>query len=145
MSEILVNEIKHRNGTSAIAINTSAQMTVRSEGGNATTNLQLGLAKVWHHYNQSGTLATVNSFNVSSATDNSVGVTTTVYINVLANDKYTVSGSHNSPSGNTASWVTGYDNSSNFKTGQVTCSTFNVTSGRIDASRAMMSIQGDLA
>jgi len=126
-------------------VTTAGSISVTGEGNSTTTNLQQGLAKVWHHYNQSGTLATVDSFNVSSATDNGTGQTTTVYTNVLANDKYVVSGSHNLPSGNTASWLTGYDNSANFKTGQVTCSTFNAGSGRVDATKAMMSIHGSLA
>ena len=126
-------------------VTTAGSISVTGGGNSTTTNLQQGLAKVWHHYNQSGTLATVNSFNVSSATDNGVGITTTVYTNVLANDKYVVSGSHNSPLSNTASWVTGFDNSANFKTGQVTCSTFNVSSGRVDATKALMAIHGDLA
>ena len=104
-----------------------------------------GSAKVWHHYNQSGTLASVDSFDVSSATDSGVGITRTIYTNSLANAGYSVSGSHNLPSGNTASWVTGYDNSSDLTTGQVTCSTFNASSGRVDATRAMMAIHGDLA
>ncbi len=116
-----------------------------SDGTSPVTLTKQSAAKVWHHYNQSGTLASVDSFNVSSATDSGVGITRTIYINSLANVGYAVSGSHNTVSGNTASWVTGYDNSSDFTTGQVTCSTFNVASGRVDATRAMMSIQGDLA
>ena len=104
-----------------------------------------GSAKVWHHYNQSGTLATVDSFNVSSATDTADGTVRTSYTNALANLGYAVSGSHNLPSSNTASWVTGLDNSADFTTGQVTCSTFNVGSGRVDATKAMMAIHGDLA
>ena len=126
-------------------VTTAGSISVTGEGNSTTTNLQQGLAKVWHHYNQSGTLATVDSFNVSSATDYGNGQTTTVYTNVLANDKYVVSGSHNLPSSNTASWVTGYDDAANFKTGQVTCSTFNATNGRVDATKAMMSIHGSLA
>jgi hypothetical protein len=104
-----------------------------------------GSAKAWHHYNQSGTLATVDSLNVSSAADGGVGITRTVYTNALANVGYAVSGSHNLPSSNTASWVSGYDNSADFTTGQVTCSTFNAGSGRVDATKAMMAIHGDLA
>ena len=126
-------------------VTTAGSISVTGEGNSTTTNLQQGLAKVWHHYNQSGTLATVDSFNVSSATDSGVGITITSYTNALANDKYVVSGSHNLPSSNTASWVTGYDDSANFKTGQVTCSTFNAGSGRVDATKAMMSIHGSLA
>ena len=102
-------------------------------------------AKAWHHYNQSGTLATVDSFNVSSATDTAVGTVRTAYTNALANLGYAVSGSHNLPSSNTASWVTGFDNSADFTTGQVSCSTFNAGSGRVDATKSMMAIHGDLA
>jgi hypothetical protein len=72
MSEILVNEIKHRNGTSAIAINTSAQMTVRGEGGNATTNLQQGLAKGFASTNNLGTIIH-ESLNISSLDDVDTG------------------------------------------------------------------------
>ena len=120
--------------------------TIADKAGTGPVSLtKQSAAKVWHHYNQSGTLASVDSFNVSSATDSGVGITRTIYINSLANVGYAVSGSHNTPSGNTASWVTGYDNSSDFTTGQVTCSTFNAGSGRVDATRAMMAINGDLA
>ena len=128
-SELRVNTLKDAAGNNSIA----------------TSFVAGGSAKVWHHYNQSGTLATVDSFNVSSATDSDVGVTRTAYTNALANVGYAVSGSHNLPSGNTASWLTGFDNSADFTTGQVTCSTFNVSSGRVDATKAMMAIHGDLA
>ena len=119
--------------------------TIQSTGGGPVTLTKQSAAKVWHHYNQSGTLATVDSFNVSGATDSGVGITRTSYINVLANVGYAVSGSHNLASGNTASWVSGYDNSGDLTTGQVTCSTFNAASGRADATKAMMAIHGDLA
>jgi hypothetical protein len=128
-SELRVNTLKDAAGNNSIA----------------TSFVAGGSAKVWHHYNQSGTLATVDSLNVSSAADGGVGITRTVYTNALANVGYAVSGSHNLPSSNTASWVSGYDNSADFTTGQVTCSTFNAGSGRVDATKAMMSIHGDLA
>ena len=73
MSEILVNEIKHRNGTSAVAINTSAQMTVRGEGGNATTNLQQGLSKAWCYVEGDAQSPLINSFGGSSLTDSGTG------------------------------------------------------------------------
>ena len=121
------------------------QIEHSTAGSLDTSYVVNGSAKVWHHYNQSGTLASVDSFNVSGATDSGVGITRTSYTNALANVGYAVSGSHNSPSGNTASWVTGFDNSADLTTGQVTCSTFNAGSGRVDATRAMMAIHGDLA
>ena len=117
-----------------------------STAGSVTTDYVVeGSAKVWHHYNQSGTIATVDSFNVSSVTDTQTGVARTAYTNSFANVGYAVSGSHNLPAGNTCSWVSGFDNSGDLTTGQVSCSTFNDTNGRVDASKAMMMIQGDLA
>ena len=128
-SELRVNTLKDASGNNSVA----------------TSVVFSGSAKVWHHYNQSGTLATVDSFNVSSATDTADGVVRTSYTNALANLGYAVSGSHNLPSSNTASWVTGFDNSADFTTGQVSCSTFNAGSGRVDATKSMMAIHGDLA
>lgn len=90
MSEILVNEIKHRNGTSAITINTSAQMTVRGEGGNATTNLQQGLAKVWVNIDGTGTITNSDSLNVSSLTDHTTGDYGITISNNMGNATYAV-------------------------------------------------------
>ena len=60
--------------------------TIADKAGTGPVGLtKQSAAKVWHHYNQSGTLATVDSFNVSSATDSDVGVTRTAYTNSLAN------------------------------------------------------------
>ena len=53
MSNLLVKNIKHTNGTTAIEINSSAQMTVKSEGGSATTSVQQGLAKSFVNFNGS--------------------------------------------------------------------------------------------
>ena len=131
-------------GSTPVVSASANSMTIRGEGSNQTS-IQQGLAKVWHHYNQNGTLANVDSFNVSGRTDTAAGTTRTSYTNALANVGYAVSGSHNLASGNTASWVTGLDNSADFTTGQVSCSTFNVSNGRVDATKAMMAIYGDLA
>jgi hypothetical protein len=63
----------------------------------------------------------------------------------MANAAYVVSGSHNLPGGNSASIVSGYDNSADFATGTVSVSTFNASSGRVDASLSQMAVNGDLA
>jgi hypothetical protein len=47
MSNILVQNIKHTNNTTSMAIDTSGQVSIRGEGSATTTNLQQGLAKVW--------------------------------------------------------------------------------------------------
>ena len=94
MSNLLVQNIKHTNNTTAIEINSSAQMSVKSDGGASTTNLQQGLAKTWISYsNATSTTATNDSFNVSSVGDNGTGNQTHNHTNAFrANKAYTVGG-----------------------------------------------------
>ena len=70
MSNILVQNIKHTNNTTSMAIDTSGQVSVRGEGSATTTNLQQGLSKHFVNINGTGTIATRDSFNLSSAVDN---------------------------------------------------------------------------
>ena len=72
MSNILVQNIKHTNNTTAIEINSSAQMAVKSDGGATTTSLQQGLAKVWSTCSADGTSVS-DSFNSASLTDTAKG------------------------------------------------------------------------
>ena len=59
------------------------------EGGDATTNLQQGLAKFWHQTNaSSGTPATQDSLNLASITDNGVGNFTFAFTNNMGNNDY---------------------------------------------------------
>ena len=71
-----LTELQHQNGTSAMTVSSGGNLTIKTSTttvqgeGNATTNLQQGLAKTW------GTVvaqATVDSFNNSSDTDVSAG------------------------------------------------------------------------
>lgn len=67
MSEIKVDTLTGK--TSA------GDITVTSEGGAATMQLQQGLAKAWNNTNNTGT--TINdSFNIASLTDDSAGIQT---------------------------------------------------------------------
>ena len=54
-------------------ITAAGDITVTSEGGAATQSLQQGLAKAWSHFDASGTLASRDSLNIASYTDNSTG------------------------------------------------------------------------
>ena len=87
MSNILVQNIKHTNNTTAIEINSSAQMTVKSEGGAATTSVQQGLIKAFMDLDGEGTISLNNSFNIASVTDNNTGqyspAVTSIYANVF--------------------------------------------------------------
>ena len=88
MSNLLVQNIKHTNGTTAITVDSSAQMTVKSDGGATTTSLQQGLGKAWINFNGSGTIATRDSFNISGNTDNGSGSYTPAYTNNFSNNDY---------------------------------------------------------
>ena len=65
MSEIKVDTLTGK--TSA------GDITVTSEGGAATMQLQQGLAKAWVNFNSLSTLSITDSLNTSSVTDRGVG------------------------------------------------------------------------
>ncbi len=77
MSNILVQNIKHTNNTTAIEINSSAQMTVKSDGGATTISLQQGLIKAAGAVNMA-TFGEIATNNVSSYTDRATGCVTQV-------------------------------------------------------------------
>ena len=54
-------------------VTTAGSIVVTGEGNSTTTNLQQGLAKVWCHFNGSGTVAIHHSHNVSSLEDVGTG------------------------------------------------------------------------
>ena len=53
-------------------VSTAGSIAVTAEGNSTTTNLQQGLAKAWADYSGAGTTYN-DSFNTSSATDNTTG------------------------------------------------------------------------
>ena len=70
--------------------NTAAgNITITGEGGAATMHLQQGVAKVWVHYNGTGTIAVRDSFNVSSLNDSGTGQHQYNYTNNMNSTNYT--------------------------------------------------------
>jgi len=109
-SQIKVDEIKNVTGTSGSytfneltnttvktntlkGTTTAGSVTVQGEG-TATTNLQQGLAKTWIRFNQTGTPAIANSFNIASIVDGGTGDTTLTIANDYANVNYAISASN---------------------------------------------------
>ena len=88
MSNLLVQNIKHTNNTTSMAIDTSGQVTIRGESSATTTNLQQGLCKAWVNYTGISTTAKRDSFNISTLTDISTGRTTLPFTSPMANDDY---------------------------------------------------------
>ena len=99
MSNLLVQNIKHTNNTTAQTIDTSGRTTVsimnndstnRSDGGAVIQNLVQGLCKAWVRFNGEGTIAIDDSFNMASLTDNDLGYYTTTYTNAFSNDDQSI-------------------------------------------------------
>jgi hypothetical protein len=86
--------LKVANAT-RLTMNSTGQTTIVGEGGTTTTSLQQGLLKMWVQLNGTGTIATQDSFNASTLTDNGTGDYSVAIANDMANDDYSVSGGGN--------------------------------------------------
>ena len=84
MSEIKVDTLTGK--TSA------GNITVTSEGGAATMQLQQGLAKAWSNHSNLSSVGIHDSMNISSMVDVSLSVTRVSYTNAFNNAVYSGSG-----------------------------------------------------
>ena len=82
MSEIKVDTLTGKT--------TAGDITVTSEGGAATMQLQQGLAKMWVNFNGTGTIASRDSLSISSLDDNGTGDYTLNFSNNMGNASYSV-------------------------------------------------------
>ena len=138
MSEIKVDTLTGK--TSA------GDITVTSEGGAATMQLQQSLAKAWAAFNQSGTHSFRDSSNFSSITDAGVGVSRFVFTNSMSNAEYATTGMSGEQAG-------GGNRVMGFKGSTVTPSTSTFATGNweltngsaIDDTRLSVAVLGDLA
>jgi hypothetical protein len=80
MSTILVDNLTGKT--------TDGDITVTSEGGAATMQLQQGLAKHWSNFEMAATFVANDSFNQSSLTDVAAGTAAPVFTNNMANTTY---------------------------------------------------------
>jgi len=67
---------------------TAGSIAVTGEGNSTTTNLQQGLCKAWTNFDGESTVATRDSFNVASLTDNATGDYRHGLTNNFGNDDY---------------------------------------------------------
>tara|TARA_A100001011_G_scaffold93874_2_gene98828 strand:+ start:2630 stop:3031 length:402 start_codon:yes stop_codon:yes gene_type:complete len=122
---------------------------VGSEGGSATTNLAQGLAKAWCSYNGSGTTF-ADSFNMTSATDNSAGNFTFTIANDMANANYAATSIvHPLTSTSPALHTCEVDCSSGYLAGslrvEVAYGTTTNSRQEFDAVKCAVTFHGDLA
>ena len=81
------------NGTIAFdTLTTSDSVKSGTEKSIDTSYILNGVAKQWIHFNGSGTVAIVGSFNTTSITDNGTGDYQVTIANDMGNDDYSVSG-----------------------------------------------------
>jgi len=133
MSSILVDNLTGKT--------TAGSVTVTSEGGAATLQLQQGLAKAWCTFNAStGTPTILDDFNVSSMDDDGVGI---YGINFTANFWNNTSYATNVTCGQGGNKNGGYDNTA---TGSVDLQTEQASSGtNFDHDHVSTTHHGDLA
>ena len=98
MSTIFADKFKNTSGGNNVKVNqlsgidTAGSISVQGEGSN-TTNLQQGLSKSWMNLNGTSTIATRDSFNVSTVVDRGTGLYTQRFTSNMSNDDYAVGGS----------------------------------------------------
>jgi len=136
MSEIKVDTLTGK--TSA------GDITVTSEGGAATMQLQQGLAKAWVNFNGS-TFGINDSFNVGSMTDNSTGDYTVTFSNALSSANFSTTANTLRISGDQSSVVM----PTAYTTAKVELETWreNAGNGSVAADHSLVSASmlGDLA
>ena len=145
MSNLLVQNIKHTNNTSAQTIDTSGRTTAvlnndttyRSDGGAVTQNLVQGLVKAWADYTTSSSGNSINgSFNIGSTTDIGQG---DIYLN-FTNNMSDVN--YSGWASNAASGLNHIDDQATNRQRTRTYSSFTDTA---DFTHNYMGIAGDLA
>jgi hypothetical protein len=143
MSEIKVDSLTGK--TSA------GNITVTSEGGAATMQLQQGLAKAWANFNGEGTAAILDSINTASLTDSGTGKFSINFSNAMANVYYVFTGLafHSSASGFNDAVCISRDNTqlSSVSTTVNPFYTFRVEGNQEikDCKENMVTFDGDLA
>jgi len=77
-SQLNVDTIVDKAGSGGTNVKVGNTSTYVSDGGNVTQNTVQGIAKAWVNFNGTGTIATRDSFNVSSLNDD-----TTLFLQII--------------------------------------------------------------
>ena len=123
----------------------AGSVTVTSEGGAATQSLQQGLLKAWINLDGTGTIATLDSLNIASVTDDGSGA----YINAFTNSFNNVNYGWNMSTMNNASsnkgFIAGLRVSTTPTASQLQTSIHQNETGSADRDFVCTSAFGDLA
>ena len=133
MSEIIVDTLTGKT--------TAGDITVTSEGGAATMQLQQGLAKTWVNFNGTGTIAIRDSFSVSGLVDNGTGTYGVNFSSSFSNGDYSAT----STIGGGGAINIPYDDYTQTAGSYTIGIRRTDTASFFDASRIHYSMNGDLA
>ena len=132
-SKILVDELAGKTA--------AGNITITSEGGSATMQLQQGVAKAWGQLTSISTTAMQDSLNVASVTDNGTGSSDLNWSNVFNNDDYATT-----TSAERSSFYHAIGHSTaNTATNHFTLNTTNTSWNAEDAEEVHFISMGDLA
>ena len=130
-------------GSTPVVSASANSLTIRGEGS-AQTSVQQGLAKLWMNLDGSGTIAILDSFNVSGATDNGTGDSGHNFTNNMANIHYVGSGMGVHDGGSYSTFMS-YDHDDPFTTAQATVNQQLVNQNLHDAEPVNTMYAGELA
>ena len=130
------------NVDALVGVSSANAITVRGEGS-ATTSLQQGLNKVWANLNGSS-FGLRDSFNVTSATDNSAGDHTITIASDMGNGEYSVTTNAGDKNLSALGHV-GINGASAPAAGSIRLGTTATDGSNFDHTYVMIQIAGDLA
>ena len=149
MSTVVLDTITGKSTATTITIGSTPvvsasanSMTIRGEGS-AQTSIQQGLSKVWANLNGS-TFGLRDSFNVTSATDNSAGDHTITIANDMGNGNYSVTTNAGDKNLSSLGHV-GINGASAPAAGSIRLGTTHSNGANGDHTYVMIQIAGDLA
>lgn len=128
-------------------VTTAGSIDVTSEGGAVSTNLQQGLAKAWVTFDMDSTNAVLDSFNVSSLSNDATGKNTVNIDNNMDNVNYGITFGFEDDSGNANALKLLDNNVPTTASFRVQGGAFqqNATNTLFDINRAYCVVHGDLA
>jgi len=133
MSEIITNKLTGKTA--------AGDVTITSEGGAVTMQLQQGVSKAWGQLTSISTTAMQDSLNVASVTDNTTGSSDLNWTSVFNNDDYATT-----TSAERSSFYHAIGHSTaNTATNHFTLNTTNTSWNAEDAEEVHFISMGDLA
>jgi len=137
MSEVITDKLTGKTSAGSV--------TVTSEGGSATQSLQQGLLKAWINLDGTGTIATLDSLNIASVTDDGSGAYINAFTNSFNNVNYGWNMSTMNNSSTNKGFIAGLRVSTTPTASQLQTSIHQNESGSADRDFVCTSAFGDLA